>query len=138
MSQGSSSQSPMSGILMATMMKNMASSSSYEDYDYDYSYDYDEALDDYDYDYDYEEEAPSPMMSMIQKMLQQKLAARQATVQVSVAVPAQIADAPSTVDFEDPTIATQTANVEIAQSPRPRSDKKETQVADQVSYRSAP
>jgi len=135
MSQGS--QNPMSGILMATLMKNMASDS--YDYDYDYGYDYDdEALDDYDYDYDYEDEpASSPLASMIQKMLQQKLAARQATVQVSLdptmIEPVRIVDdAPSP---SEPLETTTTDPVEIQPS-RARSDKEIR--TEQVSYRSAP
>lgn len=128
MRQGSS-QNPMSGILMATMMKNMASNS--YDYDYDYSYDYNDE-DDYDYDYDYEDESePSPLASMIRKMLQQKLASRQATVQVSLdptmIEPVTIVDSPLEVSSEDP--------VEIQPS-RARSDK-EIRI-EQVSYRSAP
>jgi len=126
---------------MARMMQNMASSSdNYEDYDYDYGYDYDDQLDDYDYDYDYEggvdESAPSPMMSMIQKMLQQKLAARQATVQVSltpIPEPENVA-APSAVDFQD---SGASPSIEIAQPVRPRSDK-EMRTPEEVSYRSAP
>jgi len=144
LSQGSSTQNPMSGFLMASLMKKMSSSSS-ESYEYDYDYDYDygygyEGSEDYDYDYAYEEDEPSssPLSSIIQQMLQQKLlAARKPVVQVSLnsksVEPAEIMDAPSPLQAEvEPVIV----NVEIA--PSSRTSEKEIRPSEQVSYRNAP
>jgi len=149
MGQGSTSQNPMSGLLMATLMKKMSSSSSdqydYDDYDYDYEYDYasNEGSDDYDYEYQYaDDSSPSPLSSIIQQMLQQRLAATHEPVQMSTSPSAEVEeiDASSSLEFPEqdstPEAPAQRTTVEIAQPPR-RSEK-EIRSGEQVSYRNAP
>jgi hypothetical protein len=148
MSQGSSSQNPMSGLLMAALMKKMSSSSDsdeYDDYDYDYGYDYDNDAGSDEYDYEDESEAdssPSPLSSIIQQMLQQRLmAAREPAVEVSLNP--QMAESDevdaSSLEFpeQDPRIP---SNVEIAYPPRVTREAVKEMLAnnEQVSYRNAP
>lgn len=118
---GENTQSPMSGLMMATLMRQMSSSNS-DSYDYDYDYDYDSyGYDDESDDYDYEDdESSSPLSMMIRQMLQQKLAGKQPAVQVSLIPDALEEPAP---EDEMP------EQVEIAPGNIP---------SDEISYRSAP
>jgi hypothetical protein len=119
----------MNPLMMAMLMKQQSSQGS--DYDYDYEYGYA----DYDYDYEYDSSAnssPSPLSSIIQQMMQQKLAAHLPTVQVSsdpeVAAPIHATEATTPVSASD--------SLEIAPS-KPQQDKV-AHPSDQVSYRNAP
>jgi hypothetical protein len=154
MKQDSTSQNPMSGLLMATLMKKMSSSSDeYNDYDYDYGYDYDnddagssDEYNDYDYEYEYEDDSsPSPLSSIIQQMLQQRLTeAREPVVEVSTSpmTEGEEIDASSSLELpeQDPTpeAPTQRTTVEIAQPSRATRSEKGIRSSEQVSYRNAP
>jgi len=123
--EGDSSQNPMSGLLLASMMKKMTSASSESssdysyDYGYDYSYDYeyDYSYDysyDYEYDYSYDYDygsgdygyqaggsaSSSSLSSIMQQMLQQKLAAAH-TPSVQVTMEPTVSAHPAIADSND-------------------------------------
>jgi len=160
----------MSGLLMASLMQKMTGSQSdyqYDDYDYDYTYgsdygygsaygyDYGYNNNDnsyntdngassgygYDYSYDYAaNSAPSPMSSIIQQMIQQKLAAAHPPqVQVTMDPRTMIGSAESTDTSSSEAVAQDsTSPVEIAPSPKQSHTDKGMHPSDQVSYRNAP
>jgi hypothetical protein len=125
--QDSSKQNPMNMMVMATLMKGASSQGS--DYDYDYGYNYDDSSA-YDYDYDNSQQggsSSSPLSSIIQQMIQQKLAAHTPAVQVS--------SNPKAEPTQAVEIAPQTPDLEMA-TPQPQD--KAAHPSDQVSYRNAP
>jgi len=145
-----SSENPMSGFLMASLMKKMTSSSSSQsdydyDYDYDYAYDYSNGPAGSAYDYDYQDAAPpspSPLSSIIQQMLQQKLGAAQTplvqltmTPTVNSATDLGVVESSESTDSSEGNVDAQPANVEIAP---PTHVDKEIRPSEQVSYRNAP
>jgi len=154
----SSSEDPMSGFLMITLMKKMQSSSSdsyqaddydydYETDDYDYDYSYDGPSDDYDYDYSYayddssSSSSPSPLSGIIQQMLKAKMmaaAAKPTPVKVTV-TPLGSDESDVFSSLPAPVLTPPAANnVEIASPADQPRENKGTRPTDQVSYRSAP
>jgi len=152
-----SSENPMNGLVMASLMKKMQSSSSSEsDYDYDYDYDYTYGSDgssgsseyDYEYDYDYEESdpTPNPLSDMIRQMLQSKMSGASPSlspfVQLTL-IPSEAGQLGSAeADSTEATDSTEAEPVEIAPTqkeiaPPTRTDK-EVRPNEQVSYRNAP
>jgi hypothetical protein len=136
-------ENPMSGLVMATLMKKMQSSSNSNDdegddsgYDYDYDYEYDN--DDYDYDYEEDDEEdspqPNPMSSIIQQMVQQKLIAMHQSQQTT---DNDEIYAPSPLENPSETPKAYKPRVEIAQRPV-QPTHKEILPNERVSYRSAP
>jgi len=129
----SAKQNPMNMMVLASLMK---SSNQGSDYDYDYGYDYDGSS---DYDYDYVDDdsqgasSPSPLSSIIQQMIQQKLAGHTPAVQVSLNPKA--VEPTHTVEVATPGDASDSMTLEIAQ---PRPQDKGAHPSEQVSYRNAP
>jgi hypothetical protein len=159
MKQSSQQKNPMTGLLMASLMKKMSSASSDDsDYDYDYDesdsdYDYDNYSYESDYDYDYDNDsvgsdydydyetqgdsAPNPLASIIQQMMQQKLGALKTPLVQVTMEPTKAAEMRPTETPMKMSVEISKPNVEIAQRPMEPTDK-EIGPSEQVSYRSAP
>jgi len=133
--ESSSKQNPMNMMVLASLMK---SSNQGSDYDYDYGYD-DDGSSDYDYDYVDDDSqgaaSPSPLSSIIQQMLQQKLAAHTPVVQVSLNPKTDDPTHAVEVAPRAPNDASDSVTLEFA---HPRPQDKGAHPSEQVSYRNAP